>query len=203
MKSPWKFLAQLGGRRRPAETPESSVGDDADATASESESDARQTPAPSSNATEASGRRDHDENPTVDFVATTSNETDRAVDMRQEVSLPFDGEEVRTPARDEVNRSRPDAHALVPESRTSKKPPRISRTKRPGQAKTTLADMVSKSTSVANGGQSAQSLSSRESFFDEVASLDEEIRQLRSQLAQKLHSQNVQLIKMLERFDRS
>jgi hypothetical protein len=34
-----------------------------------------------------------------------------------------------------------------------------------------------------------------------VAGLDEEIKQLRIQLAQKLHLQNVQLKKMLERFD--
>jgi hypothetical protein len=63
--------------------------------------------------------------------------------------------------------------------------------------------MVSQSTAVADGDQTAQSPSSGESFFDDVASLDEEIRQLRSQLAHKLHLQNVQLSKMLSRFDRS
>jgi hypothetical protein len=61
--------------------------------------------------------------------------------------------------------------------------------------------MVAQSTAVANKDQSAQSPSSRETFFDEVAGLDEEIKQLRIQLAQKLHLQNVQLKKMLERFD--
>ncbi|ASY73451.1 hypothetical protein EFR01_60310 [Sinorhizobium fredii] len=38
-------------------------------------------------------------------------------------------------------------------------------------------------------------------FFHEVATLDEEIEMLRTQLAQKLHLQNVQLKKMLERFE--
>ncbi|ASY73177.1 putative 21.7 KDA PROTEIN IN SYRB 5'REGION (ORF4) (plasmid) [Sinorhizobium fredii CCBAU 25509] len=38
-------------------------------------------------------------------------------------------------------------------------------------------------------------------FFHEVATLDEEIKVLRTQLAEKLHLQNVQLKKMLERFD--
>ncbi|QFI69476.1 hypothetical protein EKH55_4602 [Sinorhizobium alkalisoli] len=38
-------------------------------------------------------------------------------------------------------------------------------------------------------------------FFHEVAILDEEIKMLRTQLAQKLHLQNVQLKKMLDRFD--
>ncbi len=49
--------------------------------------------------------------------------------------------------------------------------------------------------------QSLPPSSSSDLFFDEVASLDEEIKMLRSQLAQKLHLQNVQLNKMLERFD--
>ncbi|APG88003.1 hypothetical protein SAMCCGM7_pC0805 (plasmid) [Sinorhizobium americanum CCGM7] len=37
-------------------------------------------------------------------------------------------------------------------------------------------------------------------FFHEVAIIDEEIQMLRTQLAQKLYLQNVQLKKMLERF---
>jgi hypothetical protein len=51
-------------------------------------------------------------------------------------------------------------------------------------------------------GQDAQPVPSRGSeFFDEVAGLDGEIRQLRAALARKLSSQNAQLRKMLERFD--
>ncbi|MBD9626320.1 hypothetical protein IB279_25560 [Ensifer sp. ENS06] len=38
-------------------------------------------------------------------------------------------------------------------------------------------------------------------FFDEMTALDEEIRQLRYRLAEKLLLQNTQLKKMLERFD--
>ena len=37
--------------------------------------------------------------------------------------------------------------------------------------------------------------------MDDVAGLDEEIHQLKNLLAQKLYLQNVQLKKMLERFD--
>ena len=48
---------------------------------------------------------------------------------------------------------------------------------------------------------SVQLPSSRDLFFDEVALLDAEIKMLRNQLAQKLRLQNVQLKKMLERFD--
>ncbi|QFI68713.1 hypothetical protein EKH55_3839 [Sinorhizobium alkalisoli] len=38
-------------------------------------------------------------------------------------------------------------------------------------------------------------------FYQEVGTLDEEIKMLRTQLAEKLHLQNVQLKKMLGRFD--
>ena len=163
MKSPWKFLAQLTSRRRPAETRESSIGHDADTAAGESQ--AQQTPTLPLNPTEASGGSGHDENRSVEPSATrTSHETEREVDAAREVLVP-------------------------------------ARPKRKGRAKRTRTDMVAQSTAVANKDQNAQSSSSREAFFGEVAGLDEEIRQLRIQLAQKLHLQNVQLKKMLERFD--
>lgn len=196
MKSPWKFLAQLTSRKRPAETRENSVGDDTEA----SESGARQTSALLSNSTGASSSPDHDENPNVDVVATaTSHKTDGDLDLPQALSPPVDREEVQTPAH-EVSRSGAEAHVLKPENQKGQKSPRTARAER---AKTTRTDLVSESTAVAMGDQSAQSSSSREKFFGDVASLDEEIRQLRRQLAQKLHLQNVQLIKLLERFDGS
>jgi hypothetical protein len=40
-------------------------------------------------------------------------------------------------------------------------------------------------------------------FFDEAASLDDDIKLLKDQLAQKLRLQNAQLRTMLERFQRS
>ncbi|MGO7331653.1 hypothetical protein AB9E14_36935, partial [Rhizobium leguminosarum] len=46
-------------------------------------------------------------------------------------------------------------------------------------------------------------ISPHEIFFASVMSLDEDINQLRKQLAEKLHWQNVQLKRMLERFDGS
>ncbi|MGO7133529.1 hypothetical protein AB9E06_22015 [Rhizobium leguminosarum] len=198
MKSPWKFLAQLTSRKRPVETRESSAEDDAEVR----ESGARQTSTLSSDPTEASGRRDHDENPTVDLMARTTSEADGDPGVARAVSPPVDVEEVQAPADHAVSLPGIDAHALAPEIQTLRKSPRPSRTKRPGRAKRTRTDMVSESPTIAKSDQGAQS-SSRESFFDEVASLDEDIRQLRGQLAQKLHLQNVQLEKMLERFDRS
>ncbi|WP_033055905.1 hypothetical protein [Sinorhizobium meliloti] len=51
--------------------------------------------------------------------------------------------------------------------------------------------------------QSGQPSSSRNLSVREVAMLDEEIKILRTQLNQKLHLQNIQLKKMLERFEDS
>ncbi|RVQ55099.1 hypothetical protein CN245_18005 [Sinorhizobium meliloti] len=51
--------------------------------------------------------------------------------------------------------------------------------------------------------QSGQTSSSRNLSVREVAMLDEEIKILRTQLNQKLHLQNIQLKKMLERFEDS
>lgn len=198
MKSPWKFLAQLTSRRRAAETREGSVGDDADTEASEW--DARQTSTLASDSTEASSSN-HEENPAVDLLATTTS-SEVASDLGVIRAASPSVRDEQTPARHEVTRSGIDAPVLVPESQ-SRKSPRTSRSKRPGSAKGTRTDMVSLRTAVADSEQSVQSSSSQENFFDEVASLDEEIRVLRGELAQKLHLQNVQLEKMLERFARS
>ncbi|NTG75555.1 hypothetical protein G6M02_19695 [Agrobacterium rhizogenes] len=59
------------------------------------------------------------------------------------------------------------------------------------------------STVTTHQDQSAQSPSPLKTFLDDAVSLDEEIKQLRSQLAQKLLLQNIQLKKMLQRFDAS
>ncbi|WP_349438041.1 hypothetical protein [Pararhizobium sp. A13] len=202
MKSPWKFLAQFTSRIRAAKTQEGSIGNDADTEASESGT--RQTSALSSDSTKASGRPGHDDNPPVDLTETTSSELAGSdLDTSQPVSPPVDGETIRTPAHHEVNRSGADAHALMPESQTSKESSQALRSKRPERTKTTRTDRVSQSTAVANGDQSAQSSTRGESFFEQAATLDGEIRQLRNQLAQKLLLQNIQLKKMLERFDGS
>ncbi|QND44623.1 hypothetical protein HB780_02210 (plasmid) [Rhizobium lusitanum] len=171
MKSPWKFLVQLTSRGRPAEAREGSIERDAETTVIESE--AEQTSVLPLGLTTAVDRPDYDDTPPVDLVATT---------------------------RDEVRLSSADVHALVREKATGKKSPRIPQTKRPARARKARAHADAASTVTARQDQSAQSPSPREIFFEETVSLDEEIKQLRSQLAQKLRLQNSQLKKMLERF---
>ncbi|WFU92065.1 hypothetical protein QA644_34840 (plasmid) [Rhizobium sp. CC1099] len=200
MKSPWKFLAQLTSQRRPPKTRESSIGHDADGEASES--DAQQPSALPLNPAEASLGSEQGENRSVELVATTTpNETEREDDAKRAFSVPVDVEEVQTAARHEVSQSSAEAYAVWLKSETSDESPRTRRTKRTGRAKRTRTDMVARKTAVANRDESALSSSSSEAFFDEMAGLDEEIKQLRIQLARKLHLQNIQLKKMLVRFD--
>ena len=195
MKSPWKFLAQLTSRGRPAETPAASSEHDAKTTAIESE--AQQTSTLPSSSTEAPDRPYDDETSAVDPVATTtSNETGRDHDATQPVD--DDVVQVETPAQ--VSQSSAEAPALVRQNATSKKSPRTPQAKRPARARKARIDRDAKCTGPTNENQTAQS-PPPPTFFDEVVSLDEEIRQLRRQLAHKLHLQNVQLKKMLERFD--
>uniref|UniRef100_UPI00310178BE hypothetical protein n=1 Tax=Neorhizobium sp. EC2-8 TaxID=3129230 RepID=UPI00310178BE len=202
MKSPWKFLSRFRSSRQTAEIRDNSVEDESDI--EPSESGLRQISAPSSSSTEQSRHPEQNEDPVVDLVATTaSDEIDSEPDVTQPIAPLIDGEEVRTPARHEIDPSGADAHALAPETETDKKSPRTPRAKPPGRAKRTRADVVSESTIVANSDETARAKSPRESFFDDVTSVDEEIRQLRSQLAQKLRLQNAQLAEMLARFDRS
>ncbi|NTG05323.1 hypothetical protein G6L29_30575 [Agrobacterium rhizogenes] len=202
MKSPWKFLVQLTSRGRPAEAREASIERDAETIAIESE--AEQTSVLPLDSTEAVDRPDHDNTPPVDLVATTSsNETGSDLNLTPAVSLPVAVEGGRAPARDEVRQSSAEADALVRENATSKKSPRTLQTKRPVRARKARADLDAASTVTTRQDQSAQSPSPPKTFFDEAVSLDDEIKQLRSQLAQKLHRQNIQLKKMLQRFDAS
>jgi hypothetical protein len=87
------------------------------------------------------------------------------------------------------------------ESSTNRKSSRTSPIKKLEGAKRNHTDTAAQSVALANKDRAAQASSSREIFFDEVARLDGDIKQLRIQLVRKLHLQNDQLKKMLERFD--
>ncbi|MCJ9724750.1 hypothetical protein MOV66_27385 [Agrobacterium sp. SHOUNA12C] len=202
MKSPWKFLVQLTSRGRSAEAREASIERDAKTTAIESE--AEQTSVLPLDLTAASDRPDHDGTQPADLVATTpSNETESDLNLTPAILLPVAVEEVRASAREEVRQSSAEVHALVQENATNKKSPRAPQTKRPARAGRARTEMDAASTATTRQDQSAQSPSPLKTFFDEAVSLDEEIKQLRSQLAQKLHRQNSQLKKLLQRFDAS
>ena len=199
MKSPWKFLVQLTSRARPAETPAASIEHDAKAAAIESE--AQRTSALPSSSTEAPDGPHHHKAPAIGPVATTTSiETGHDLDATPAASRPVDIDEgqAETPAK--ASKSGAEAPALVRQNATSKKSPRAPQAKRAARAGRTRIDRDAERTDPANEDQTAQS-QSPPTFLDEVGSLDDEVRQLRRQLAHKLHLQNIQLKKMLERFD--
>ncbi|MHC2355659.1 hypothetical protein ACVMB3_005180 [Sinorhizobium meliloti] len=83
-------------------------------------------------------------------------------------------------------------------SAKSQSKPRIRRGER---GKSANARVAAQSAAAPKRHDNLQRRSSRELFFHELATLDEEIKTLRMQRAQKLHLQNVQLKTMLERFE--
>lgn len=94
-----------------------------------------------------------------------------------------------------------EANLLVPQSAARTKLESKQQTKRRDRGKRGNFNVAKQRAVAPKYHQSLPPSSSSDLFFDEVASLDEEIKILRIQLAQKLHLQNVQLKKMLERFE--
>jgi hypothetical protein len=199
MKSPWKLLVQLTSRRRQEDPQQRSTGNESDRHAIESE--AQQTPALPPSLPQGFSGSDHKRITPPERPTTTSNKRESDVDGAQAVPLPVAVDEDQAPARDEIPQSGADTNAIVPGSRTSTKSSAAPRTKRSAPAKKDRVQLVARSMVVTELDQSAQSSFATDPFFEVTASLDEEIKQLRRQLAQKLSLQNVQLRKMLERFD--
>ncbi|MCW1413731.1 hypothetical protein OLZ32_37925 [Rhizobium sp. 1AS11] len=199
MKTPWKFLVQLASRPRPAKVQENPIGHAIDPEAIESKAD--QTSIPASDSTAASGMPDRDEGVSAAQVSVASKKPEGDPDFVRAPGPAVDAEEAQTPAESAARRSDAEAGALVAYSRPNTKSQRKPRTNRRERAKRVNADVVAQGGVATNEGQSIKSSSSGDAFFDEVASLDEEIKQLRSVLTTKLYLQNVQLKKMLARFD--
>ncbi|MDK1390104.1 hypothetical protein QN224_32890 [Sinorhizobium sp. 8-89] len=194
MKTPWKFLAQLVSARRPAKAQESLGKCDTDRNALESEAEHTSVLPP-----DDPGTRDHQADVPVDQGSTASDRATSAPGAMHAFGRSIRADQ--TPAPDEVHHPGVETVALMPESQTNPKSQRKPRTKRRERVKRAPAQLFAQSPVGTNQAQSLQSSSSADPFFDEVVVLDEEIKKLRSRLAQKLHLQNVQLKKMLERFE--
>ncbi|MDK1389925.1 hypothetical protein QN219_31415 [Sinorhizobium sp. 7-81] len=199
MKTPWKLLVQLtSSRRQPAKVQENSNGHDTEPEALESESQ-HASALPSADTAQASSTPDHDAGVPVDQASVPFEETKGQPDVVQATSLPFDIEKAQTPAPGEAQRSGV-ADELVSKGETSTKSQRKPPIKRREPAKRGRARLVAQGAAATNEAQSVHS-SSEDTFFNDVKILDEEIKELRRLLAPKLHRQNLQLKKMLERFD--
>lgn len=99
-----------------------------------------------------------------------------------------------------VDRSSDDDHMALPEPAG---PPRPPPTKRQRRSQKTSASDVAVADAVEYGDGDSSAPQPPMTFVDEMTALDEDIRQLRRRLAEKLLLQNMQLKKMLERFDAS
>ncbi|MGO4567556.1 hypothetical protein AB4Z52_21405 [Rhizobium sp. 2YAF20] len=198
--SPWKFLVGLTSRRRQEQEQGSPIENDTDPKAFASAVEQRS--ALLLDSTEASATPDSGENVPVDRTAAASNDPGVDPAAAGEVLPPGYVGELSTSTRDAADHSSAEADELVEENETRKPLRRTQRIKRPAPAKRVRARAVAESAVDTNEDQSTQTLATGKSaFLDDVAGLDAEINQLKSQLAQKLYLQNLQLKKMLERFD--
>lgn len=200
MKAPWKYLARLTSRRPSAEAQESSIGNDTAPKALESEEEHTSAPPPNSTAGVSPPANDEDLSVDQGSVASDKVKADDDVTTHA-LKPPIDAEEAQTTARHEADHSGAEASSLVPKSAASTKSQSKPRIKPRERGKRDSAQVAAQSAVAPKHHQSLQPSSSRELFFHEVATLDEEIKVLRTQLAQKLQLQNLQLKKMLERFD--
>ncbi|MFQ6185223.1 hypothetical protein ACLMJV_25155 [Sinorhizobium meliloti] len=187
MKSPWKFIAQLTSRRASAKAQDSSTSNDTDPTALESEVEHASALLPSSKL--------------VDQESSASDKAKGGDSVAQVRRPPIDDAQPHAPARREADNTVGEQPSLVRKNAVSTKSQTKARIKRRERGEKANAQVAARIPVTATDHPRVQVPSSRDLFFDEVAILDAEIKMLRSQLAQKLRLQNVQLKKMLERFD--
>ncbi|TWA12520.1 hypothetical protein FB005_14817 [Sinorhizobium medicae] len=200
MKAPWKYLARLTSRRPSAEAQESPVGKDTAPKTLESEGE--HTSALPPNSTAGVSPPAHEEDLSADQGSVASDKVKADDDVTTHaLKPPIDAEEAQTPTRDEVDHRGPEAISTVPKSTANTKSQSKPRIKRRGRAKRANGHVAAQSVVAPKHHQSLPPLSPRELFFHDAATLDKEIKMLTTQLAQKLHLQNVQLKKMLERFE--
>jgi len=193
MKTPWRFFIEMASGRKAAPAqlalPTSEVKPEDPASVAERLS-LRVSVA-------TIGEPDRiDEAPAIPEPLTTSHEA--VAEPSQTLALlPRDENEFSEAGEAEPDRPRMDDIASAPanEVGASSQPKTSRRAKQSGKP-------VAETAVITGDGQSAHQLPSRGSaYFDDVAGLNDEIRQLRAALARKLSSQNAQLRKMLERFD--
>ncbi|KQZ47482.1 hypothetical protein ASD63_32095 [Ensifer sp. Root558] len=98
-----------------------------------------------------------------------------------------------------------EAEAIVETAPVEVEPPRAtepvaSLRRKPSKQQAREVQNVALAAGVAHGAANSEPRGAPIVFIDEVVALDEDITQLRRQLAQKLSLQNAQLKKLLERF---
>ncbi|WP_322884496.1 hypothetical protein [Sinorhizobium medicae] len=199
MKTPWKFLARLNLGRSSAKAQQSSAGNETGSKTLQIE--VEHASALPSSPTVAASPPAQDEDVSIDQGPIASDKAKGRNDVAQVLEPPTGADEAQASARDEAGDSGTEASSLVEKSAASAKSQSKPRNKRQARGKRASAQLAAQSAAAAKRHDNRQRRSSRELFFHELATLDEEIKELRMQLAQKLHLQNVQLKTMLERFE--
>jgi hypothetical protein len=196
MKPPWKYLTQLVSRRRPSETSDEAVAH-SDHKVAEVELNSAQAILLASPAA----------NPIAEQVSRNSaadvevpGETASKFDTAKRASLPeaFDADKSETTA--DGKRSASHLPTRVRAVEAGVKPP-VRRKAKPKTVKKDRMEIAGSRSVVEVREHVLPTTRSAENLFlDDAASLDDDIKQLKDQLAQKLRLQNAQLRDMLQRF---
>jgi len=198
MKTPWKFLARLNLGRSSAKAQQSSGGNETGSKTLQIE--VEHTSALPSSPTVAASPPAQDEDVWIDQGPIASDKAKGRNDVAQALEPPAGADEAQASVRDEAGGLGTEASSLVEKSAPSAKSQSKPRIRRGERGKSANARVAAQSAAAPKRHDNLQGRSSHELFFHELATLDEEIKTLRMQLAQKLHLQNVQLKTMLERF---
>lgn len=172
MKSPWKFLRDLASRGTTTES--ASAPDIETRTPEEVPAAAVETPIA-----------------TIDEAAAQTAVVANEPANDQPLDAPSETVGSNAPSTGRADQ----AQARVQENLSEDTP-----TKRPTRPKRSIAGNVAPAARVEYGTANSQVPAPPMTVSEEVLALDEDIRQLRRQLTEKLSLQNAQLKKMLERF---
>ncbi|MDT4808653.1 hypothetical protein FQZ97_415190 [compost metagenome] len=172
MKAPWKYLVQLASLGRTVKAPENTSEIEAEDAADK----------------------------VADPIVEASNEEPSSLDAPN-----IDTEVAAADQNDGtlatiVDRSPADAQVMLPEP-AGAGPPQQPPTKRRRRSRKTSAGDVAVAEVVEYGERSSGAPQPPMTFVDEMTALDEDIRQLRRRLAEKLRLQNTQLKQILGRYD--
>ncbi|MBB3458736.1 hypothetical protein FHT86_007062 [Rhizobium sp. BK313] len=136
----------------------------------------------------------------IDVISASENAGD--LNDGRTAMFSADGADFDISKQHEADRPAVEAVAEMQESRPALRPQATSRNAARKRAKRFPARAIA---DISTGGcedQSTQSETAKDAIsFDEVAALDAENRRLKRLLAEQLHAQNLQIKKMLERFD--
>ena len=199
MKSPWKLLARLIPQRRSAETTDEPTEPSPSGQERQEQSPDAQLKLP-----KASPGSEHQEFQPTELTISSPDH----VSGETGISLPSTGRDddkaLQASARRQATRSGDQPYTTQRGSRAQKKGASpATPTRDLERAKKRNATTLTPDGDIAKKDRAVQIPSSQNVFLDDVADLDKDIKQLRMQLAQKLNLQNVQLKKMLGRFDAS